>query len=239
MRKRVNIYGKQGPLTIPAYSVADVATHLSLPPTTVASWVHGRRYRTDGGVQTFKPVVISDDVENRRRLSFRNLVEVHVLSALRRQHNVHLHEIRKAIAFLRKHFQTDHPLAEKEMLTDGKELFVREYGKLINASKEGQLAIREALEIYLSRIERTPDGMPIRIFPFHTGTPERNAPTAVFIDPTFQFGRPCLVGTGIPTAVIAERYKAGETIGDLARDYRRRPQEIEEAIRYELPRKAA
>ena len=59
------------------------------------------------------------------------------------------------------------------------------------------------------------------------------------IDPHVSFGRPVLVGTGIPTAVIAERYKAGESIDELAGDYGRGPSEIEEAIRCELWLEAA
>jgi uncharacterized protein (DUF433 family) len=48
-----------------------------------------------------------------------------------------------------------------------------------------------------------------------------------------------LAGTGIPTAIIAERYKAGEEIGALADDYGRPTLEIEEAIRCELYTRAA
>jgi len=54
------------------------------------------------------------------------------------------------------------------------------------------------------------------------------------IDPRIQFGRPILVGSAIPTAVIAQRYKAGESIQGLAGDYDRPRLEIEEAIRCEL-----
>jgi uncharacterized protein (DUF433 family) len=57
----------------------------------------------------------------------------------------------------------------------------------------------------------------------------------VVIDPEVQFGRPVLVGTGIPTLVIADRCKAGESIAELARDYDRAEEEIQEAIRCELP----
>jgi uncharacterized protein (DUF433 family) len=56
----------------------------------------------------------------------------------------------------------------------------------------------------------------------------------VVIDPHISYGRPVLVGTGIPTAVVAERYKAGEPIDELAEDYGRSRKEIEEAIRCEL-----
>ena len=55
------------------------------------------------------------------------------------------------------------------------------------------------------------------------------------MDPRVQFGRPCLLGTGVPTDVIAERYKAGESIESLVEDYGQAREHIEEAIRYELP----
>jgi uncharacterized protein (DUF433 family) len=43
-----------------------------------------------------------------------------------------------------------------------------------------------------------------------------------------------IAGTGIPTAVVAERFQAGETIEEIAKDYRRSISEIQEAIRCEL-----
>jgi uncharacterized protein (DUF433 family) len=61
----------------------------------------------------------------------------------------------------------------------------------------------------------------------------------VVIDPRVQFGRPVLVGTGIPTEVIADRFKAGEALDDLARDYGRTPDEIQEAIRAEFQLRGA
>ena len=48
-----------------------------------------------------------------------------------------------------------------------------------------------------------------------------------------------LAGTGIPSAMIAERYKAGESVHELAKDYGRDRREIEEAIRCELAVEAA
>jgi len=53
-----------------------------------------------------------------------------------------------------------------------------------------------------------------------------------------EFGRPCLVATGIPTVEIADRYKAGESVESIATDYGRTREQVEEAIRYELPRAA-
>ena len=55
----------------------------------------------------------------------------------------------------------------------------------------------------------------------------------------YPLGRPVLAGTGIATAVIAERYKAGESTAELAQDYGREQAEIEEAMRCERKLEAA
>ncbi len=89
-----------------------------------------------------------------------------------------------------------------------------------------------------SRIERDPHGLPIRLYPF-TRPGDLDQPRAVVIDPRVSFGRPVLAGTGIATAVIAERYKAGESTAELAQDYGREQAEIEEAIRCERKLEAA
>jgi uncharacterized protein (DUF433 family) len=93
--------------------------------------------------------------------------------------------------------------------------------------------MREMLAAHLKRIDRDAAGAPIRLYPF-TRKHDLEEPRVVMMDPRVQYGRPVLVRSGIPTAVVAERYKAGESIQDLATDYGREPREIEEAIRCEL-----
>jgi uncharacterized protein (DUF433 family) len=73
------------------------------------------------------------------------------------------------------------------------------------------------------------------LFPFtRFGATGVDQPRTVMIDPRIAFGRPVLSGTGIPTAVLADRYKAGESMGELASDYDCARELIEEAIRCEL-----
>ncbi|WP_405226036.1 hypothetical protein [Lentisalinibacter sediminis] len=43
----------------------------------------------------------------------------------------------------------------------------------------------------------------------------------------------------MPTAILADRFKAGDSLTDLAEDYDTFPQVIEEAIRCELSRREA
>jgi len=165
-------------------------------------------------------------------LSFVNMLELHVLGAIRRDHLVHMKQIRSALDFLRRRFGSAHPLVEEAMQTDGKDLFVRKFGQLIVASREGQGAMEEILEAHLQRIERDAHGLAIRLYPFtRRGT---DSPRIVSIDPMVAFGRPVITGSRIATADVADRFKAGESPEDLAMDYDRTPEEICEAIRCEL-----
>jgi uncharacterized protein (DUF433 family) len=226
-----DLYGGRSPVDFPTYSVPEAAHYLELPTTTVRSWTLGRRSPARGGQRTFPSIVRPADPTT-PLLSFRNLVELHVLSAIRKDHRVKLRAVRKAIAYLRETFHTDHPLADRQMLTDGTELFIEQYGPFVSASEGGPMALRQVMDLYLKRIRRDKLGIPVRLYPF-TRSRIEGAPESVVIDPRIQFGRPCLAGTGIPTAILIERYKAGDSLQDLSKDYGRPAHEIEEAIRYE------
>ena len=226
---------------MPCYSIPEAAHYLRIPETTLRSWVRGRKYPTSEGDQFFQPVIeLPDDSQN--LLSFINLVEIHVLDAIRRDHRISLHKVRIAIDFIEKELKSDHPLAYQKLETDGLDLFVEGYGQLINVSRAGQLALRELLQAHLRRIDRDSAGYALRLYPFtrkRLGQQLIEEPKAIVIDPRISFGRPVLTGTGIPTAIIAERYKAGEAIGALADDYGCPTLKIEEAIRCELYTRAA
>ena len=230
-------YDGLDPRYLASYGLAETSHYLLIPQATVRSWVIGRPYPTKRGKKYFRPVIELPDPDI-RSLSFINLIEVHVLDAIRREHSVPLDKIRIAIDYLRKQFGSEHPLAEESFATDGLDLFVQKFGQLINVSRAGQLGIRAFLEAHLRRIDRDQKGVALRLYPFtRKRSPEE--PRAVVIDPYVSFGRPVLVGTGIATAVVAERYKAGESIEQLCTDYGRKRLDIEEAIRCELSLEAA
>ncbi len=218
----------------PAYGVAEAAHYLRIPKATLRAWVAGQ--------DNFRPVILAPRPAGPPLLTFVNLVEVHVLDALRRQHHVSLPKVRKALRYLARTMpRSKHPLAELDIRTDGFDVLVEQWGNLINATRDGQLEMRHILEAYLRRVERGPHGIPVRLYPFTRKRPHDLSPAEAFdeprhivIDPHVAFGRPTLAGTGIPTEVIAERYKAGESMDELAEDYDRSRPEIEEAIRCEL-----
>ena len=216
------------PRELPAYSISEAARYLAVPAATIRYWSVGR--------DAYAPLIEVPE-HAPTLLSFLNLTELHVLAAIRRQHEVKMPSIRRAIQYLAAHARhavdKRHPLISRKLETDGLDLFTEQYGQLINISRAGQTAMREIISAALRRIDRDPAGVPIKLYPF-TRSAMDDTPAMIVIDPSLSAGRPVIAGTGLATQLIAERYKAGESISDLAHDYERGHEEVEEAIRCEL-----
>lgn len=217
---------------LPAYGVAEAAHYLLVPRATLRSWLAGMSYGTGSERKLFKPV-IRPAATSPLALSFINLIEAHVLGAIRRKHRVDMPAVRRAIDFLKKEFGSPHPLADHKFETDGVDLFVEHLGEFISVSQGGQLAVRELLEAHLRRIERDEKGFPLRLYPF-TRFGSADGPRNIVIDPFISFGKAVITGTGVSTNIVAERFKAGESAGELAEDFGCAREKIEEAIRCEL-----
>ena len=168
-----------------------------------------------------------------RRLSFINLVEAFVLAGIRREHAIPLPKVRKAVGYLRRTFNTQRPLADEQFATDGVNLFVEKFGALVGATQEGQIQLREIILDRLKYVRRDPNGMPEKIVLF-PATLDKQQGASVVIDPRLSFGRPVLDGLGVRTSILAERFKAGDSIDELAREYDAAPEAIQNAIRCEL-----
>ena len=205
--------------TLPAYGVVEVAHYLRIPSSTLRAWFRGGR-----GVAPIFHLPVGSD-----QLSFTNLVEAYVLGVIRKRHRISFQRMRRTIDYMQEAFASEHPLAELDIDTDGIDLFVTR----IAVSRSGQLVLRELIEASLRRIDKE-NGLALRLFPLTTRAADSmGEPRIVVIDPHKSFGRPSIVGTGIPTSVLAERFGAGESIEELSHDYGREPLEIQAAIRFE------
>lgn len=217
---------------IPAYTIVEAAQYLRIPVSTLRTWVKGRKYPVQPSIEReFAPIIELLD-PNRALLSFFNLAEAHVLRALRTVHGIRLHNIRAALDYVRQKTEWDRPLIQEQFKTDGVNLFVEHLGQLIDASAQGQLVLPEVLA-HLERIDWE-QHLAARIYPFTRLDAQLNAPRSIVIDPNRSFGRPILDLVGVTTATIAERYKAGDSIELLVKDYDASQTDIEEAIRCEL-----
>jgi uncharacterized protein (DUF433 family) len=227
----LNLYGGRDPREIPAYTFRDASKYLDIPLATLRSWIFGRHYPTKTGSQFFRPI-FSLTEKRRPLLSFTNLVEAHVLNALRKDHKIDLKKVRRALEYVKQSFGLERPLVDQRFETDGIDVFIDYYGKLVNVSQDGQLGMRAILKTYLSRVEHDPSGRAARLYPFMRADGKREN-RSVVIDPYVSFGKPSIAGTGISTSIIAGRFNAGESVIGIADDYGRQTFEIEEAIRYE------
>jgi uncharacterized protein (DUF433 family) len=214
-----------------AYTLAEAARYLRLPPATLRSWVLGRQYPTAEGRAQFPPLIRP---ASRRPplLSFSNLIEAHVLRSLRTEHGVSVKELRRALSYAEKTLSIERLLLRGELRAHAGKVFLDRYGELIELSASGQLAMRRLFQEHLQRIEWNSSEFPVRLYPFvSTTAPSDQRP--IVIDPRIAFGRPVVVRKAIATSTIAERIDAGETVGDVAADYDLDRSEIEQAIVYE------
>lgn len=239
-KKAFKPYSGRDPREVPTYTAVDAGHYLWLPHRTLQTWVYG--YSTGSGEsRKKKPAIIPADSET-GLLSFADLMELHVLAAIRREHGVTLQRARDAREYLQQAWGRAHPLIDEEMETDGKYLFVKRLGgHLVNASKSGQLAITEVIGERLKRIVRDTSGLATRLHPFTNKAhfERSDAPRLVSIDPRLVFGRPVVTGSRVPTGELAERFWAGDSPSVLRDEYGRSEEEVVEAIRYEWWRAGA
>jgi uncharacterized protein (DUF433 family) len=222
-----DIYAGRSPEDVPAYSFSEAATLVGVPTSTLRSWVVGRPFPARSGPR-WSQAVIRLPKRERNFLSFTNLVEGHVLAAMRRKHALKLDAIRKAVGYVHDALDVEHPLATELFKTNGVDLFVERLGKIINASREGQLGMKTVLVGSLARVEYDDRGRAIRLFPLLR---RDHAPRSIVIDPRRAFGRPVMVGTAVPAADVRARFDAGDSVEELARDFDVVPQLVEDALR--------
>ncbi|MBA3922018.1 MAG: DUF433 domain-containing protein [Nostocaceae cyanobacterium] len=214
----------------PAYPVTDAARYLRIPVGTLRAWFNGRSYVTRKGQQKFEPLIQRPD-RKQPEVSFSNLVEAHILRVIRENHQIKLDRVRTALDYLSEVLNTNHPLIQHSFQTDGIDLFIDSMDRLVNVSRSGQLAMRETLKFLLTRIEWDERGIASRLFPLIQT--EGDSAKILCIDPRISFGKPIIVGTGIPTASLVDLYEAGEEIENIANEFDCTPDQVRAAIRFE------
>jgi len=228
------------PREIPIYSIPQATQYLRLPKDRLRSWVGVWSSKTKADKRFFEPLIKLPNPKNfellpqskTTLLSFINLVEAHVLIAIFKATGFSRKQLSTALDYINDYLSTPQLYAGKEFERKVRNLLFESFGQKLAASDREQEA-KQILNTYFDRIVRDEAGLPLKLYPF-TKLPGSDEPKTVMIDPRISFGRPVLAGTGIPTAILAERYKAGDSIDELAEDYNCNRLQIEEGIRCEL-----
>jgi uncharacterized protein (DUF433 family) len=195
---------KHGPdlLETGVFSIPETAYLVGASQAEVRTWVDGRKGRQ-------APVIENElgRVDGKLAISFKNLMEIKFIAFFARA-GVPLHEIRAIMADARRLFNNPHPFATSAVFhTDGKKILAeiaRENG--IESLFDLRSKNYEMKPIVLASLKSDavydPNGSARVWFP------RRRAFPNVVINPRRAFGRPILKDSGIPTAAIANAFRA-------------------------------
>ncbi len=211
----------------PAYPLAVAARILSTNPSTLRAWFHGRTYPTKTGKHRAAPVMKATQNVG-APLSFIDLVEAHMLLAIRRGYGIPLKRLRDAMEYLRKEGGDLLFLAHRDFKHDRQHLYVDRDKFLLSLSEHGQHVEPQIIHDGLKQIVYGDDGYADKFFPLVNGQEQKT----IMLAPGIGFGRPVLAKLGVSVEAIAARFHAGEHLRDLAADYGTSPEEIEDALRW-------
>jgi len=200
-----NLYGETDPRDIPIYSISDAAKYLRIPVGTIRSWTVS--VSNGSNFSKPQPLILTQDIKP-KLLSFTNLVEIHVLRAIRKHHQMQRDKVRIALDYIEEKFQVLHPLASEKFSINGVDLFIERYASLFNVSEDWRRDLKSSFNTHFQRIEFDKNGFAMKLFPF-TASQEENNPRIVVIDPRIAFGRLVIAETGIPTIVLARTAPGG------------------------------
>lgn len=214
----------------PLYSFAEADRIAKVPRSTSRRWLKGYHFWYEDERHDMPPItprrVEQDGV------TFVDLIEVATIGKLRRR-GFSLKRVRQINAYCRVYLQEPRPLVTQKFKVAGKDIFLNtDFDVLVNVGYEaGLMAWREVLEPFLEDVEYENE-LARRWWPLgkdHT----------VVVDPDYGFGLPVVEGIGVRTEIIAERHVAGDSVEEITYDFGVTPEQIEDALLWEMPNEAA
>lgn len=222
------LYGSLAPGDVPRYTIAQASRYVGLSPTTLRSWVRGRNNLRGGQSVCPAPLIKAAEL-----LSFSNLIEAHILRALRREEDFRMSFLRTALTVAERECHIERLLLSEQLRTAAGEVLLEEYGRLINLGRAGQLALRHFFDAHLKRVDWDSQG-PKHFFPGFVDVlapAAEEIPRLIVINPRISFGKPVIASNrGIRVSAIVSRIDAGENEGAVAQDYGVELREVDAAI---------
>jgi len=217
---------------LPTYTIPEAAIYLGIPERTLRSWYLGDK-------AIFRPPFFVGEIP---LLSFRDLVDSHIVQAARVFHKVPMRRIRAALEVTQQQGSL-HPLQDEGIRVFARQIVHvepgrgRRKGRITNLSQYGQAGIPEVINLFTRRIVKDTKGAPIGLHPWRFWEHDaRRRPVAIY--PDVMSGRLVVAGTRIPVAQLQAEALAGKTPKKLAQDYRLTVTRVKEALSH-LDTKAA
>jgi uncharacterized protein (DUF433 family) len=209
----------------PLYTVSEAARFLAVPAPTLGASVRG-------GPGSPAIVASLGRVGRGAEIPFVGLVEAMVGAAFRRS-GVSMQHIRRALGVLRAQVGIEHALASRALYTDGAAILY-DYAtrtddeQMLAVVLTGQRVFAEIIRDCLSRITYAADGWAERVV-----LPITTEPT-VEVDPRRAFGQPVFIRGGARMEDVIDRFRAGEALADVVKDFDLHVADVEAVIRASL-----
>lgn len=212
------------------YTVADATKLSGVPGTRIKRWLQGRSREYRGEFVRDEALWTSQlpTFEGSLYLGFRDLIELRMVDAFRKQH-ISLPYLRKVVQAARDIIGDSHPFSTSAFKTDGRRLYLEvlsktEEPKLIEVLS-GQHAFHSIISTSLKDV-RFAGGVASQWLP-ESGNGE------VVIDPARVFGAPILRRYGVPTIVISDALKGGRTVAQVSSDFEIDQKSVRAAFAFE------
>lgn len=205
----------------PTYSIPEAALILAMSARTLQSWVYDKPYFEVSGTE-----------QSQRLLSFNDLAQFYFLRFIRRHARVGDHRARELLRYTQEVTDSEYPLLHEDISILRRHVFLTR-GKVVLdlLNPRGQFVFQEIVGIFASRFDRDSRGLMSRIYPWRLWK-EGDVRRPVSIDPHVMSGRLVVTGTRIPAIVLATRTRNGESIPEIAKDYRISQQRVRESLRH-------
>ncbi len=212
------------------YSFAEADRIAGVTRNTSRRWLKGYSFWYEDERHEMPPV--TPTTGTKVAVNFVDLMEVATIGKLIEK-EFSLKRIRKINATARFYLKTSRPLVTETFKVKGRDIFVDDgFGILVNVGHEaGMQAWDEVLDPFLDTVEYEGE-LVRRWWPL-------GKDVAVLVDPDYGFGLPVIEGTGVRTEIIAERYRAGDSADEIAYDFDVTLGQINDALRWEMPKKVA
>lgn len=217
-------------LGVGAYSVPEAGRLTRIHPGRIRRWIHGYAYRTPRERRSSPPVWRGQlpRMDHSTALGFLDLQEVRFVDAFRKA-GVPWSTIREVSRRAESLFGTRHPFCTQQFKTDGRELFLQviESGRppILVEVLRSQAYFRQVIAPFFKDLEFE-NRHPVRWWPM-------GSRRKVVLDPARSFGKPIVSIEGIPTAILAEAFRAEKSLKAVAYWYEVSPNAVADAVEFE------
>jgi uncharacterized protein (DUF433 family) len=215
-------------LGVGLYTLAEAAWLIGVPAQKLRRWAKGYHF---GGGQFSKPLfnLAFPELVDRGILTFHDLIELSLVVRFR-QEGVPMRTIRATANRAAERFNTNYPFAAQKFRTDGRDLFAEielpdQEGTAYEQYPKGQYVFDHVTPPFFRKLDYEA-GMARCYWPLGKNRP-------VVLDPARAFGHPIDVKSGVPTEVLTEMYRSGQSVEEVARWFRIDAEAVRAAVDYE------